>query len=215
MEFLFRIECDSYSLALARFDESEEVLLDDFVAYRDRYEEEIRGYGASKRRLEYLCTRRLLKELLQQEVWVSHAEDGRPYLDGFPFQLSISHAANYVAVMLGKTLPVGVDVELKREKLFRIQYKFLTEEESSWVDSCPDKEDRLSALLLLWCAKEAVFKRYERPLPEFSEEIAVKPFVIGQSEGGLSVVADLNGGKTPISLEYKMFGDIALVYTIS
>jgi hypothetical protein len=73
---------------------------------------------------------------------------------------------------------------------------------------------RLRLLLLHWCAKEAIFKRYEKSLPEFSEEIMILPFDFQKDEGIFQVVAEPNDSKIPITLRYKMFGDLALVYTI-
>jgi phosphopantetheinyl transferase (holo-ACP synthase) len=152
--------------------------------------------------------------LIGREVWVSHTEEGKPYISYESYSLSISHAGDYVAVMLGKTVPVGVDVELKREKLFRVQHKFLGKEESALVEELEDREMRLRLLLLHWCAKEAIFKRYEKSLPEFSEEIMILPFDFQKEEGVVHAVAEPNDKKIPMTLKYKTLGDLALVYTI-
>lgn len=214
MRILFHFECDDYLLALAHFEEPEEELWSHFSELRDAYETYLSQNHLPKRRFEFLRTRLLLKELMKKEVWVSYTEEGKPYIAEEPYSLSISHAGDYVAVMLGKAEPVGVDVELKREKLFRIQHKFLGIEESDRVDDLVDKELRLRLLLLLWCAKEAIFKRNEKSLPEFSEDIMILPFDFQKDEGIFQAVAEPNDSKIPITLRYKMFGDLALVYTI-
>jgi 4'-phosphopantetheinyl transferase EntD len=214
MRFLYHFECDDYLLALAHFEESEEELWSHFSVLRDAYQTYLSEYHLPKRRFEFLRTRLLLKTLIGREVWVSHTEEGKPYISDESYSLSISHAGDYVAVMLGKTVPVGVDVELKREKLFRVQHKFLGKEESALVEELEDREMRLRLLLLHWCAKEAIFKRYEKSLPEFSEEIMILPFDFQKDEGIFQVVAEPNDSKIPITLRYKMFGDLALVYTI-
>ena len=214
MRFLYHFECDDYLLALAHFEESEEELWSQFSVLRDAYETYLSQYHLPKRRFEFLRTRLLLKTLIGREVWVSHTEEGKPYISDESYSLSISHAGDYVAVMLGKTVPVGVDVELKREKLFRVQHKFLGKEESALVEELEDREMRLRLLLLHWCAKEAIFKRYEKSLPEFSEEIMILPFDFQKEEGVVHAVAEPNDKKIPMTLKYKTLGDLALVYTI-
>ena len=64
----------------------------------------------SRRRLEILATRCLLKEMLHSEQIVSYDQYGAPSLTGLGHYVSISHTDGYVAVALADK-PVGIDIE--------------------------------------------------------------------------------------------------------
>lgn len=94
-------------------------------------------------------------------VFVDHDSCGRPVAADdcgeLPVYLSVSHS-RLLAVVAVSGQPVGVDAEEKRPQLSRVERRFAVEAE---VDGLlPFVADRLSALLLIWTAKEAVFKAY-------------------------------------------------------
>lgn len=103
-----------------------------------------------------LCDRRLSGSVL-----VDHDRCGRPVASDdsgeLPVYLSVSHSRQ-LAVLAVSGQPVGVDAEEMRPQLLRVESRFAAEGE---VDGLlPFVVDRLSALLLIWTAKEAVFKAY-------------------------------------------------------
>ena len=84
-----------------------------------------------------------------QVLEIKHEESGKPLLEGW--HISISHTKGYVAVMLSKTREVGVDIEYVSERIKRIADRFLRPDEHA---------ERISDLLIHWCAKETIYKLY-------------------------------------------------------
>ena len=67
-----------------------------------------------------------------------------------------------VAVLLApSTYRLGVDVERRRPQLLRVQTKYLHDDELPMLLPCIP--DELTALTLLWSAKEALFKLLQPP----------------------------------------------------
>ncbi len=108
----------------------------------------------SRRRLEILATRCLLKEMLDGEQIVSYDEYGAPSLTGSGQYVSISHTDGYVAVIIaGK--PVGIDIERRGRRVERVRSKFMQPAEDQLVGATPDP---VLSMHLIWSAKETVFK---------------------------------------------------------
>lgn len=108
----------------------------------------------SRRRLEILATRCLLKEMLHSEPIVSYDQYGAPSLTGLGHYVSISHTDGYVAVALADK-PVGIDIERRGRRVERVRSKFMQEAEDVLVEGTADP---VLAMHLIWSAKEAVFK---------------------------------------------------------
>lgn len=166
---------------------------------------------SGKRREEYIVERVLLKHLMGSSLQIYHRENGSPYikLEGEREKfISISHSNGWVMLALCNQR-VGVDIEKKQDRLVKLKHKFLSNQEISFV-SKQEEANQLSILLLLWCAKEAVFKLIEKPLPEFSEEILVDPFVL-QPSGLMYAVADPKDNPQRVVLHYTFYEDFAWV----
>lgn len=67
---------------------------------------------------------------------------------------SISHSFPYIAAAISRTKNIGVDIQIFRDKIIRLQHKFLSEKEQEHFHNDTGK------LTLAWSVKEAVFKWY-------------------------------------------------------
>ena len=144
---------------------------------KDCYLDELKNITHTKRRIEYLAVRCLLKKILKKDLLVYYREDGKPYLKDESVDISISHCKTYVVVVCSRMRHVGVDIEECRENLLRVKHKYLSPQEQNDIETNSyDSVAYKKYLLLYWCAKEAVFKVSEKPVPEFSEEIRIYPF---------------------------------------
>jgi len=94
---------------------------------------------------------------------LEHRPNGAPYLPAYPdLSISVSHTRGLVSILLAPSpWAVGVDVERLRPQLFRVQGKYLHEGECALLSTYVSKE--LTALTLLWSAKEALFKMLQPP----------------------------------------------------
>ena len=82
------------------------------------------------------------------------------------FQISLSHSFPVASAMIHTEKPCGLDVEWPREKMTRIQDKFLHEEESHY-------QNNQTALCIIWAAKEAIYKRYGKRNLSFKNNIII------------------------------------------
>jgi len=108
-------------------------------------------------RLHQTLASRVLVQQLLQLLGVPYAgiqKDtlGKPFLVDCPYYISISHTQGYAAAILHRRFPVGIDIELVKEKLTRIAPRVFTDQEQHFAG------DDLLKTGVYWCAKEAVFK---------------------------------------------------------
>ena len=128
----------------------------EFDSYTDDY---LRGaigeaekrYKSNARRMEYICERALLKDMMNGRILnIFHNEDGKPILNN-GLNISISHTRGYIAIILSETKNVGIDIEYVSDRVEKISSRFMREDESA---------DDIISLLVHWCAKETLYKLF-------------------------------------------------------
>jgi phosphopantetheine--protein transferase-like protein len=109
--------------------------------------------------------------------------------------------------MMSKTAPVGIDVELIKEKVERIVEKFLQPKEIAFIE----KKHKIPHLYICWCAKEAIYKCYGQKEVSFMDNISLAPFDF--SETG-SLQAHLLKGTVDktYKVEYMRYEDYMIGY---
>jgi 4'-phosphopantetheinyl transferase len=153
----------------------------------------------SKRLLQWLSTRLLLRRMLNTEEYIDCRMDehGKPYLVNSDYSISISHSYDYASVMIGKNRDVGVDIEKIKTKVQLIQHKFLSVRELDELNV----KDNTQGLYACWCVKEAVYKWYGKKGLEFRKHIHIQPFEL-VDEGSLTVLVDLPDGTKNLTVHY-------------
>ena len=108
------------------------------------------------RRKEWLCSRKLLQELLPDQNTRLYKDNfGKPFLENSPYFISLSHSQNRAAAIVSKTL-VGIDIQAQEDKISRIYPKFISDQEQSALD----KDHLVDSYHIFWSAKEAMYKAY-------------------------------------------------------
>ncbi|SDS02684.1 4'-phosphopantetheinyl transferase superfamily protein [Mucilaginibacter mallensis] len=163
-----------------------------------------------KRHLHWLGTRVLLRKMLNTDAFIDCKVDahGKPYLVNLPFQISMSHSFDYAAVMISKKSPVGIDIELIKEKVERIANKFMRPEEMDFIAA---DNNRIPQLYVCWCAKEAVYKCYGQKEVSFVNNILLEPFKFAE-QGTLQVSLDKEPVKNNYKVEYMQYEDYMIGY---
>ena len=121
------------------------------------------------KRLEFLCGRKLVNTTLDhlqiegRELYRN--EYGKPELINSPYQLSLSHTENYVVMLLGREMSVGIDIEKPQEKMRRIAPRLFNPEELEYA------KDDLYKLSQVWSAKEVLFKLHEIGEIDFKQHL--------------------------------------------
>jgi len=172
--------------------------------------EEISFIRSESLRKQRLAVRALLNELFGEKVYLSHHDNGKPYLENSVTNISITHTENYVAVILDDNNDVGIDIESLDRDFSAVEKKALTEDE---IDDLDD-EKKNEQLAIYWCAKEAIFKRISQYNVDFSEQIEVDKFR-PKGEGELEATfIHKDGYEEEFELEYITFDRHVLVWVV-
>lgn len=132
--------------------------------------------------------------------------NGKPHLkDGL--HISITHSFIFSAIILSD-IKVGIDVEKKRDKILRIAHKF-TSVKNFDKSSLTTKIRKLTAI---WCAKESLYKSFNRVGLSFLNHIHVEEFGLDQNE--TTAIADFNNKTESYHVRFNEFEDFTCAYAL-
>ena len=106
----------------------------------------VEQFGSEIRQREWLAVRLLVAEILGHPTRINYLRKGCPFLPDESFNISISHAKNWVGVQLLADKPAGLDMEIKSDKIRRIAPKFMNNIEIM------NSDDSLDYLYKVWCS---------------------------------------------------------------
>ena len=116
---------------------------------------------------QFLAVRNILKELSIQDQDLVYDESGKPFIRNGQ-NISFSHSDIYAAVIIGKQM-VGIDIEIRRDRILKIKEKFLEIELNYPGDLNSEKA------LIYWNIKESIFKTVDSAEIDFRKNILVLP----------------------------------------
>lgn len=161
------------------------------------------------KRLEWLAGRVLVKEVFRAMGLdfrgIRKDEYGKPYPAEYDYHLSLSHSFPFVAAILDKIEPVGIDLEQPKEKLLRIAHRVLHPEELR--DAGPDPVKHC----IYWCAKEALVKIHGQKNLVFAENLIIDAFSM-KSEGDIRAKIVSGDGERVIPLHYIIYPNFVVVF---
>ena len=172
--------------------------------------EEISFIRSESLRKQRLAVRALLNTMFDDKVYLSHHDNGKPYIENNPINISITHTAKYVAVILHEEENVGIDIESLDRDFSVVEKKALSEDE---IDDLED-EKRNEQLAIYWCAKEAIFKLLSRYNVDFAEQIEIERFR-PRGEGELEATFIAKNEEEEFDLEYITFDRHVLVWVVA
>ena len=170
--------------------------------------EEISFIKSESLRKQKLAVRALLDAMFEEKVYLSHHDNGKPYIENSAVNISITHTDKYVAIILHESEEVGIDCESLDRDFSAVEKKALSEEE---IDDLDD-EKRNEQLAIYWCAKEAVYKKMSQYTVDFAEQIEVESFRV-RGEGEIEATfIHKDGYEEELELEYITFDRHVLVW---
>ena len=149
----------------------------------------------SKKALEFLCSRLLLRLCKLDPNDLSYNEFGAPILKSGKF-VSISHCKNYVTLLLSNQ-SCGVDIETKRKQILNIKHKFLNQTDINNISM-----ENISDITLIWTLKEAIYKLCQYPGINFKYQIFVSTIDIKNNLANAYV--DIDGSITNLICKFKI-----------
>lgn len=170
--------------------------------------EEISYIKSESLRKQKLAVRTLLDEMFEEKVYLSHHDNGKPYIENSSINISITHTDRYVAVIINDSEDVGIDCESLDRDFSAVEKKALSDEEIEGLD----EDKRNEQLAIYWCAKEAVFKKMSQHNVDFAEQIEIDDFRM-RGEGELyATFTQKDGFEEEMHLEYMTFDRHVLVW---
>jgi len=125
-----------------------------------------------EKRLEFLAGRKLIKETFKSfqlpDSAVFRNKYGKPELADSDYEISLSHTAHYVTLLLGYKLNVGIDIEKPQAKMKKIAQRLFNEYELQLYGT------DLKKLSKIWSAKEVLFKLYMKGGIDFKTNLFIK-----------------------------------------
>ncbi len=162
-------------------------------------------------RKQKLAVRALLDALFEDKVYLSHHDNGKPYIENNAINISITHTERFVAIILSEGDEVGIDCESLSRDFSAVEKKALSEDEKDDLDD----DRRNEQLAIYWCAKEAGYKKTSQYNVDFAEQIEIEDFRV-RGEGELEATfTDKDGYEQEIDLEYMTFEGHVLVWTMA
>ncbi|WP_338410488.1 4'-phosphopantetheinyl transferase superfamily protein [uncultured Flavobacterium sp.] len=171
----------------------------------------------------FLSIRHLLKIAGYDDFDLYYDEKGKPHLrlnngietsvnllNASPNEkhISISHSFKFSAIIISDE-KVGIDIELRRDKVQLIAKKFI-DEEFNFLDTF--SPDYSSLLTVIWGAKESIYKLYNQKGLFFIENIEVFPFSIEDKEGTARVT--FKNEKSNYYFTFEEIESYTLVYVV-
>ena len=171
--------------------------------------EEISYIKSESLRKQKLAVRALLDSMFEEKVYLSHHDNGKPYIENCATNISITHTNKYVAVIINDgDEEVGIDCESLDRDFSAVEKKALSEDEIEDLDD----DKRNEQLAIYWCAKEAVYKKMSQYNVDFAEQIEIEDFR-PKGEGELEATfTDKDGYEEEVNLEYMTFDRHVLVW---
>lgn len=152
--------------------------------------------------LEWVSSRYLFKLLLHREDAIELRKDsfGKPYIDNLDKYISISHSGKYAAVIISD-VRCGIDIQQYVEKIYRIQNRFLHQEEVDRIS----EDNKRDELHFLWGAKESIYKAYGKKKVDFRDHMSVSYDDEMNNSKGIIEIEDYTGRYTLSHLAHKEY----------
>ena len=135
-------------------------------------QQRVNGMKSDLHRRGFMSVRHLLKEVGYTDDDLLYDGYGKPHLKDGKF-ISITHSFTFSAIIISDTQPVGIDIEMQRDKILKIAHKFTPIEE---YKSIANHDALVSKLTIVWGAKESLYKIYGKKKLLFLENIYIEDF---------------------------------------
>lgn len=160
-------------------------------------------FATEKRVIEKLVPHYVLRDY-DPLVKLNNTERKPLTSNGF---ISVSHCKNFVATAYSKSNEQGIDIEYYGDRILKIRHKYLDETERGF---CGDDSTKC---IMVWAAKESIFKKYGGNTVYFAENIHLDEMT-NQKQQVLHAKITLDNKVITQQLFCELFDEFVLVYTL-
>ncbi len=126
---------------------------------------------------QFLAVRKTL-QLENPSYKIRYDESGSPSINS-KLNISISHSNQMAAVLLSGNSKIGLDIQLKENKILNVQDKFLNDSEKLNIKYQSD----INYLTMIWTAKESIYKAIDIKGISFSNNIIIRKISKNKGQG--------------------------------
>lgn len=182
--------------------------LKETVVLKEKHQARLDGMLSEQHRKGFLSVRKLLQAAGYEDEDLTYDANGKPHLsDGK--HISITHSYEFSAIIVS-TKNVGIDLEMKREKIIKIAHKFI-ETEFDFLDSNHQYIEQLS---VIWGAKEALYKMCNSRSLSFKQDMHIQPFSLKNNTGKALVDCKELDFACQFTFHFESFENYTLVYAL-
>ncbi|MDC6365420.1 MULTISPECIES: 4'-phosphopantetheinyl transferase family protein [Flavobacteriaceae] len=166
------------------------------------------GMKSEAHRRAFLSIRHLMAVAGYEDKDLFYDDFGKPHLKDGNY-ISITHSRNFTGIIVSSTDEVGIDIEMQREKILRIAYKFTPIEE---YRTLANTEAIIRKLTIVWGAKESLYKIYAQQGLSFLKHIDVLDFAFDDSRTVAKIL--YKGERSHYEIEFLEFEGFTCVYAL-
>jgi len=155
----------------------------------------------------FLSVRHLLRAFGYSDQDLFYDGNGKPHLKDGKY-ISITHSFTFSGVIVSDN-PVGIDIEMQRDKIAKIAKKFV-DYEFDYLET--GTEDYVRKLTIIWGIKESLYKLFATPGMLFKEHFLVIPFNITDLETVAWI--DYNSKKYRYNTAFLEFEGFTCAYVV-
>ncbi|GAB3221964.1 4'-phosphopantetheinyl transferase superfamily protein [Algoriphagus aestuariicola] len=181
----------------------------DFLSFRERLS--FANISHPEKKKEWATARIAIHDALEalqvpypgffkDEHGKSHAMNGQGYV-------SLTHTPGFAGAIFHREQPVGIDMDLVREKILKIGFRFLDSSELDFLEKDP------AHYTMAWSAKESIFKCQGRKGVSFRDNILLDPFDVNTTR----IKGRIRGTEFAdhhYTVEVRQLENVILTYTI-
>jgi len=196
-------------LGLWEITESLEWLLSN-VILSEKEKEYFQRFRVEERKNQWLAYRHLLLQMIDDDrVNVEYDQSGKPIIKDSHLHVSVSHSGHYAAAIINKQKPVGIDIEKVSTRIQKVEDRFLSEMERSFLEP----EQKLEKLCIYWCAKEALYKMHGQKEIDFKKHLFIDHFPV-HHQGELNGKIQKENYNLSYQLQFMKIDDYYMVYVM-
>ena len=184
-------------------------ILEEKYSFSNAERESYNAIRNQKRRIQWLNIRLMLEKMIGERKEIIYNNNGKPFLKDFSRHISISHSGDYIALILSENHKTGIDIEVYNDRILNIKNKFLSERELEKVFN----NDLVYYLLLLWNAKEVMYKINDRKYLSFKENMYI-PYFEPRNKGEFSGFVNTNNQTKEYSFKYERIEGYTIVWSL-
>tara|TARA_R110001583_G_scaffold194589_1_gene365860 strand:+ start:396 stop:1022 length:627 start_codon:yes stop_codon:yes gene_type:complete len=154
----------------------------------------------------FLSIRHLLKEVGLVDADLMYDEFGKPHLKNGKY-ISITHSFTFTGIIISDKVPVGIDIEMQRDKILKIAHKFTPFQEYKTIANA---DALISKLTIVWGAKESLYKIFGKKKLRFLEHIYIEDFKFEDEK--TSGTIDYNNETNTYQVYFLEFEGFTCVY---